>query len=235
MAELQDALGLDDIPEIIEAFDISTIQGRFSVGGMVVFHQGKPAKSEYRRFRVQLPESVGEPNDFAMMSEVITRRLREAKEGNSKFSRLPDLMLIDGGKGQLGVAREAALALGYEKIPMIGIAKQFELIFLPGRSDPLVLPKNSPALLLLQRVRDEVHRFSITYHRTVRGKQAISSILDEISGVGPTRRKSLVKHFGSVDLLKRASIDEIAAAPTMNRKVATAVYNTLHTALTTKE
>jgi excinuclease ABC subunit C len=228
LADLQDAVYLEDLPERIEAFDISTIQGRFSVGGMVVFEQGKPAKAEYRRFRIQLPETVGEPNDYAMMSEVITRRLKEAKEGNSKFSKLPDVMLIDGGKGQLGAAREAATALGYVHIPMIGLAKQFELIYLPGQPDPLVLAKNAPALHLLQRVRDEVHRFAITYHRNIRGKSATTSVLDDITGVGPVRRKSLLRHFGSVKSLKTASLDQIEAAPGMNRKVAATVYNTLH-------
>jgi excinuclease ABC subunit C len=229
LADLQDSLSLEDLPERIEAFDISTIQGRFSVGGMVVFEQGKPAKSEYRRFRIQLPETVGEPNDFAMMSEVITRRLREAQEGNPKFSRLPDLMLIDGGKGQLGAARAAAIAVGYSELSMIGLAKQFELIFVPGKPDPMVLPKNAPALLLLQRVRDEVHRFSITYHRTLRGKNAIMSVLDNVDGIGPTRRKALLMHFGSVDKLRGATLDEIAVAPKMNRKAAASVYNSLHT------
>jgi excinuclease ABC subunit C len=235
LAELQDALNMEDLPERIEAFDISTIQGRFSVGGMVVFEEGKSAKSEYRRFRIQLPESIGEPNDFAMMSEMITRRLNEAKEGNPKFSRLPDLILIDGGKGQLGAARQAAIAAGYPDLQMIGLAKQFELIFLPGQPDPLVLPKNSLALLLLQRVRDEVHRFSITYHRTVRGKNAIMSVLDEIPGVGPARRTALFKHFGSVEQLKKATMNDIADAPQMNRKVAAAVYNSLHAGAGTVE
>jgi excinuclease ABC subunit C len=228
LSELQDSLDMEDLPERIEAFDISTIQGRFSVGGMVVFEQGKPLKADYRRFRIQLPESTGEPNDFAMMSEVIRRRLNEAKEGNPKFSKLPDLMLIDGGKGQLSAARASAIEAGYQNIPMIGLAKQYELIFLPGKPDPLVLAKNSMALHLLQRVRDEVHRFAITYHRTIRGKSAIMSVLDEIPGIGPARRKSLFQHFGSVDLLKKATIEEIADAPQMNRKIATTVYNSLH-------
>jgi excinuclease ABC subunit C len=230
LADLQDSLSSDELPERIEAFDISTIQGRFSVGGMIVFEQGKPAKSEYRRFRIQLPETVLEPNDFAMMSEVITRRLREAKEGNPKFTKLPNLMLIDGGKGQLGAARAAAIALGYGHLQMIGLAKQFELIFMPGMPDPLVLPKNAPALLLLQRVRDEVHRFAITYHRSVRGKSATMSVLDEIQGIGPTRRKALLVHFGSIEQMKKASLDEIVAAPKMNRILALSVYNRLHTA-----
>jgi excinuclease ABC subunit C len=228
LTDLQDALSLDDVPERIEAFDISTIQGKFSVGGMVVFEQGKSSKKEYRRFRIQLPETTGEPNDFAMMSEVITRRLTEAKEGNPKFSKLPDLMLIDGGKGQLSAARAAAIQLGFSRLPMIGLAKQFELIYLPSQPEPLVLPKNAPAQHLVQRIRDEVHRFAISYHRTLRGKNAISSVLNEIHGIGTVRRRELLLHFGSVDRLKGATVDEIAAAPKMNAKAATSVYNTLH-------
>jgi excinuclease ABC subunit C len=228
LTELQDALGLEDLPDRIEAYDISTIQGRHSVGGMVVFEQGKPAKSEFRRFKIQLPETTGEPNDFAMMREVITRRLQEANKENPKFSKLPDLMLIDGGKGQLASARAAAFETGHENLSMIGLAKQFELVFLPGQPEPLVLPRNSQALFLLQRIRDEVHRYSVTYHRTLRGKNATMSVLDTIPGIGPARRRALLQFFGSVERLKKASLDEIAKAPAMNKKVATAVYNLLH-------
>ncbi|HEX5322716.1 MAG TPA: excinuclease ABC subunit UvrC [Capsulimonadaceae bacterium] len=228
LSSLQDALGLEDLPERIEAYDISTIQGKYSVGGMVVFERGKPAKSEYRRFRVLMREVTGEPNDFAMMREVITRRLNAAANGDPKFQRMPDLMLIDGGKGQLTSALAAGAETGYGHIPMVGLAKQFELVFLPGQPDPLVLPKNSPALHLLQRVRDEVHRFSVAYHRNLRGKNATLSVLDTIPGIGPRRRKELIKFFGSVDRLKGASVQDIAAAPAMNKKVAAAVYNMLH-------
>lgn len=228
LSSLQDSLGLEELPERIEAYDISTIQGRYSVGGMVVFERGKPAKSEYRRFRVLMREVTGEPNDFAMMREVITRRLSAANAGDPKFSRLPDLMLIDGGKGQLTSALAAASETGHSYIPMVGLAKQFELVFLPGQSDPLVLPKNSPALHLLQRVRDEVHRFSVAYHRNLRGKNATLSVLDTVPGIGPRRRKELIKFFGSVDRLKGATLQDIAQAPAMNKKVATAVYNMLH-------
>ena len=227
LLELQDALELDSPPVRIEAFDISTIQGSFSVGGMVVFEDGKPAKSEYRRFKIKLPTNTGEPNDFAMMREVLTRRLSAAKEGNAKFSKLPDLMLIDGGKGQLSVAISVASELNME-LNMIGLAKQFELVFLPGKSDPLVLARNSQALFLLQRVRDEVHRYSVTYHRQLRGKNATMSVLDTIPGIGQTRRRELLRFFGSVDRLKQASIDEIANAPAMNKRVAASVHHLLH-------
>ncbi len=227
LLELMDALSLESPPERIEAYDISTIQGSFSVGGMVVFQDGKPAKSEYRRFKIKLPTQTGEPNDFAMMREVLTRRLRAYKEGDPKFSVLPDLMLIDGGKGQLAVAISVAAELEIE-LPLIGLAKQFELIFLPGQSDPLVLARNSQALFLLQRIRDEVHRYSVTYHRQLRGKNATMSVLDTIPGIGQTRRRELLRFFGSVDKLKHASIDEIAAAPAMNKRVAASVHKLLH-------
>lgn len=228
LSELQETLGMDDVPERIEAYDISTIQGRYSVAGMVVFERGKPAKGEYRRFRIQMPETTGEPNDFAMMSEVIKRRLTAAANDDPKFKRLPDLMLIDGGKGQLSAAMGAAAEAGWTNLAMIGLAKQFELIFRPGESQPLALARNSQALFLLQRIRDEVHRFSITYHRTVRNRNTLVSVLDAVEGIGPTRRKQLIKAFGSVDLMKEASVDEIARLPSMNRKSAEAVYNTLH-------
>ena len=227
LLELQDALGLDSPPERIEAFDISTIQGSFSVGGMVVFQDGKPLKSDYRRFKIQKPTNTGEPNDFAMMREVLTRRLKEAQSGNAKFSILPDLMLIDGGKGQLSVAVSVAAELGMD-LNMIGLAKQFELVYTPGKSDPLVLPRNSQALFLLQRVRDEVHRFSVTYHRTLRGKNATMSVLDTIPGIGAVRRRELLRFFGSVEKLKYASVEQIANAPAMNRKLATTVHKMLH-------
>jgi excinuclease ABC subunit C len=197
---------------------------------MAFFEKGKPAKAEYRRFRIQLPESTGEPNDFAMMREMLLRRLLAAKNEDKKFTKLPDLMLIDGGKGQLSVALSAATEAGFESLNMIGLAKQHELVFVPGQSDPIVLPRNSQALYLLQRIRDEVHRFAITYHRTVRGRQAVASALDTIPGVGSARRKSLLKAFGSMEELKTATLEQIAAAPSMNKIVAAAVYNTLHSA-----
>jgi len=227
LMELQDALGLDGPPERIEAYDISTIQGSSSVGGMVVFMGGKPAKSEYRRFRIKMPTVTGEPNDFAMMREVLTRRLAEARTGNPKFADLPDLMLIDGGKGQLGVAMEVVAESGLS-INLIGLAKQHEIVYRPDHKEPLILPRNSQALFLLQRIRDEVHRFSVTYHRTVRAKNATLSVLTTIPGIGNVRRRELLKHFGSVAKMKSATIDQIAAAPAMNRKLAAQMYRLLH-------
>ena len=227
LMELQEALGMDDLPQRIEAYDISTIQGSFSVGGMVVFEDGKPLKSDYRRFKIKRPTQTGEPNDFAMMREVLTRRLTSAKEGDPKWSKLPDLMLIDGGKGQLGVAVSVAEELDIP-LNIIGLAKQFELVFVPHQSDPIVLSRTSAALHLLQRVRDEVHRYSVTYHRQLRGRNATLSVLDTIPGIGKTRRNELLKFFGSVEKLKAASVDQIAAAPAMNKRVAASVHKLLH-------
>jgi excinuclease ABC subunit C len=208
----------------IEAYDNSNVQGRHAVGGMIVFEQGKPKKSEYRRFKIETSE--GEPNDFAMMYEVLTRRFNQMAEGNPKFTPEPSLILIDGGKGQLSSAQAAMKQFGYD-FPMIGLAKQFELVFVPGRDEPIELPRNSPALFLLQRVRDEVHRFAITYHRNVRGRAAQMSILDEIPGIGPARRRELLKFFGSVEKMKRATTEDIAKAPGMNKSAAQAVFDHL--------
>ena len=207
----------DNLLTRIEAYDNSNVQGRHAVGGMVVFEQGKPKKSDYRRFKIETSEGI--PDDFAMMFEMLTRRFNQMAEGNAKFAHKPDLILIDGGKGQLASAQAAMKQFGYD-FPMIGLAKQFELVFVPGRSEPIELQRNSPALFLLQRVRDEVHRYAIGYHRDVRARAANMSVLDEIPGIGPLRRKSLLKFFGSVDKMKRASAEELSKAPGMNRKTA---------------
>jgi excinuclease ABC subunit C len=225
LRQLAEALDMpDSLLTRIEAYDNSNVQGRHAVGGMIVFEQGKPKKSEYRRFKIETVE--GEPNDFAMMYEVLTRRFNQMQEGNPKFMAEPDLILIDGGKGQLSAAQAAMKQFGYN-FPMVGLAKQFELLFLPGRDEPVELARNSPGLFLVQRIRDEVHRFAITYHRNVRGRAAQMSILDEIPGVGPTRRKELLKFFGSVEKMKLASQDDLAKAPGMNKATAKAVYDHL--------
>lgn len=225
LRELADALEMpDNLLSRIEAYDNSNIQGRHAVGGMVVFEQGKPRKSDYRRFKIQVSE--GEPNDFAMMFEMLTRRFSQMSEGNPKFSTEPNLILIDGGKGQLSAAQDAMRQFGFN-FPMIGMAKQYEQIFIPGRDEPIELPPTSKALFLLQRVRDEVHRWAITYHRNVRGRAAQMSILDEIPGIGPTRRKELLKFFGSVEKMKIATIDDLSKAPGMNKRVAQELYEHL--------
>lgn len=227
MAELQDALGLPKLPQRIECYDISNVQGTAPVGSMVVFENGIAKKSDYRRFRIRWhPEN---PDDYAMMREVITRRLREAMEAEEArqagkgsqngWASLPDLMLIDGGKGQLNAALEAMRALGFE-LPAAGLAKKMELVILPEQEEPVALPTHSKALHLLQRARDEAHRFALTYHRKIRDKRATKSVLEEIPGVGPRRRRMLLRLFGSVDKIKEASVEEIASAPTMTHKLA---------------
>lgn len=208
----------------IEAYDNSNVQGRHAVGGMIVFEEGKPKKSEYRRFKIE--QSEGTPNDFAMMFEMLSRRFNQMTENNVKFTQKPDLILIDGGKGQLSAAQDAMKQFGFN-FPMIGLAKQFELVFVPGRAEPIELPRNSPALFLLQRVRDEVHRFAITYHRNVRGRAANMSVLDEIPGIGPLRRRNLLKYFGSVERMKNAGVEDLAKAPGMSKPAAQAVYDHL--------
>lgn len=225
LTALQQALGIEALPRRIEAYDISNIQGFAPVGVMVVLKGGKPAKSDYRRFSIKyLPET---PNDFAMMKEVITRRLQEAQRGNPKFTELPSLMLIDGGKGQLNAALEAMQEVGLQ-VPAVGLAKRFEEVYLPGRSEPLILPKDSPALHLLQAIRDEAHRFAVEYHRKLRIKRSTASVLDEIAGVGPKRKQALLNHFGSVKRLKEASVEDIAGVSSITRPLAEAIYNFLH-------
>ncbi len=217
MAQLQEALDLETLPMRIECYDISNIQGTAPVGSMVVMDNGELAKDEYRRFKIKfMPES---PDDFAMMREVIQRRLRATIEGDERFSKAPDLMVIDGGKGQLNAALEAMedVRLSY---PVVGLAKKQELVFLPGKSDPVALPDNSPGLNLLRRLRDEAHRFALSYHRKLREKRAVGSVLEEIPGVGPRRRRLLLRTFGSVQAIKDSSLQAIASVPTMTESMA---------------
>jgi excinuclease ABC subunit C len=274
MAQLQEALCLEEPPIRVEGYDISNIQGMAPVGSMVVVENGEAAKAEYRRFKVRYhPES---PNDFAMMHEVLTRRLRAYIEGDEKFSKLPDLIMIDGGRGQLGAALKARDELGLT-VPMVGLAKRLELIIVPNE---LVIPGNlkkdpnevecapnlealpqvvpsrqkgidnptlrikdpnysyereamkeysyrdvelgltSPGLMLLKKLRDEAHRFALTYHRKLRDKRTTGSALEEIPGVGPRRRRLLLRTFGSLDGIRRATVDDLAAVPTMTKRLA---------------
>jgi excinuclease ABC subunit C len=208
LLELESALGLAVPPLRIEAFDISTLHGRFSVGSMVVFDGGRPDPSAYRRFRIR--SETPEANDVAMMREVLQRRFaREAKEG-ARFASTPDLIVVDGGKPQLTAAEAALADIGVTGVPVAALAKREEELFVPGWDDPVVLPGGSPSLYLVKRVRDEAHRFAITYHRELRGKAMTASVLDEIPGVGPTRKQALVKAFGSVRRLRAASMEKIA-------------------------
>lgn len=281
MGQLQDALGMDSPPMRVEGYDISNIQGTSPVGSMVVTENGEPTKEEYRRFKIRYhPES---PNDFAMMHEVITRRLRAYIDGDEKFQKLPDLILIDGGKGQLAAAIKARDDLGLT-VPMVGLAKRHELIYVPVELDEILqgvpvvasegevlesetpeetlsdlanvplalkkakgreeydygkkaartysyreveLPLNSPGLLLLRKLRDEAHRFALSYHRKVRDKKVGGSTLDEIPGVGPRRKRLLLRTFGSIEGIRRATVDEVAAVPTLTKAVAAKIKDYL--------
>ncbi|HUT73629.1 MAG TPA: excinuclease ABC subunit UvrC [Armatimonadota bacterium] len=219
VADLQAALALPVPPERIEAYDISTIRGQDSVGSMVVFEQGRVKRADYRHFRVR--GETGAPDDYAMMREVLARRLRAAA-AREKFARLPDLMVVDGGKGQLGVAITARDDLGLS-LPIAALAKERDWVYLEGRSSPLILPGHSPALHLLQRLRDEAHRFAQAYHHTLRARQARESVLDQVRGVGPTLKRRLLSRFGGLARMRAAGVEELAAVPGVGRKVAQAL------------
>ena len=236
LEELQSVLNLRELPRRIEGYDISNTQGALSVASEVVMVDGVSANREYRHYRIKTVEGA---NDFASMYEVITRRLSHGLDEladrrekgldpqGGKFSWLPDLILVDGGRGQLAAAREAMLAQGLD-IPMIGLAKRIEEIVLPDEEESILLDRHSPALHLIQRVRDESHRFAIIHHRTLRGKASISSRLDGIPGVGPTRKKAILKHFKTVEALKKADVDEIRKVPGLPAGVAEAVWRFLN-------
>jgi len=223
-AELQETFSLPSPAWRIEGYDISNVQGTAPVASMVVFEGGQPVKGEYRRFNIRY--NPGEPDDFAMMRETILRRFRRYKEGDSKFSKLPDLIVIDGGKGQLNAALKALDELEMV-LPAVGLAKKLELLYLPGKQEPIELPLNSHALVLLRRLRDEAHRFALSFHRKLRNKQLFRSPLDEIPGVGPRRKRMLLRSFGSVEAIRKASIEELSAVPTMTRRLALAVKESL--------
>ena len=232
--ELQDALGLPEAPLRIECYDMSHIQGSDYVGSMVVMEDGLPNPREYRRFKVK---DVPGNDDFAAMREVLTRRLsaylaerdRPVSEKPGKFQYPPQLLLVDGGKGQLSVAVEVLEDLGLRShIPVASLAKRFEEVFVPGDPDPIRIPRQSEALYLLQRIRDEAHRFAITYHRQLRDKRMTRSVLDDIPGLGPTRQKRLRKEMGGVTGVKAASIEELQALSWLPNPVAAAVWEKIH-------
>lgn len=229
--ELQRRLHLRSAPKRIECYDISNIQGTHAVGSMVTFDEGEPDKKRYRRFRIRTVEGS---DDFAMMFEVLTRRFRRAKEEG----RYPDLVVVDGGKGQLNVAVEVLRELEINEVDVVGLAKMRverdarapevkrsdERVFLPGRKNPVVLRSNSGALFLLQRIRDEAHRFAVSYHRELRAKERLRSPLDAIDGVGPERRKALLRHFGSLTRIRAATVEDLAAVPGIPRSLAAVVH-----------
>ena len=227
LTELQAAFNLNEPPNRIECFDISNTQGTNSVASMVVFEQGVPNKRLYRRFNIQ---AVSGPDDFASMEEAITRRFKRwlaaqeqsevGKKKDESFARLPDLLIVDGGKGQLSRAVQVMDDLGLTGMfGLAGLAKQQEELFFPGKSDSLVLPRHSQGLYLLQRIRDEAHRFAITAHRARRTKEGLASRLDKVKGIGPARRKALLKQFGSIEKILSASDEQLAALPGINAEV----------------
>lgn len=224
LEQLCEELALPAPPRRIECYDNSNLQGAAPVSSMVVFVDGKPAPSQYRRFRVK---TVVGADDFATMAEVLRRRFRhvqrlegEGSEAAEDVWDLPDLVIVDGGKGQLNAALEAMREVGAHEIPVVALAKRHEELFLPGEEEPVVLPRGSEALFLVQRIRDEAHRFALSYHRKVRARAAVQSALDAIPGIGPKRKKALLRKFGSVRAIREASVDEIAATVGFTRSLA---------------
>jgi excinuclease ABC subunit C len=243
LTELANVLGLPQAPLRIEAYDISNLGPTDKVGSMVVFEDGLPKRSDYRRFEIK---GVPGQDDFASMEEMLTRRfarLKAGAEGNGdhgagqaadggtprrrRFSYPPSLIVVDGGRGQLSVATKVLADLDLH-IPAIGLAKRFEQVYFPDRPDPIRIPRGSEALFVLQHIRDEAHRFAVTYHRQRRSKRVMASPLDDVPGIGPARKKALLKRFGSLARLSRASLEEIAATPGVGPEIARAVYERLH-------
>jgi excinuclease ABC subunit C len=240
LAELQQTLDLSEPPLRIECYDISTLQGTNTVGSMVVFAKGVPRKSDYRRFKIK---AVLGQDDYASLQEVLRRRFkRMTDEGYSEpakvgkgdtkdenaWALIPNLVIIDGGKGQLNAALEVLDEFELrDAIPIVGLAKREEEIFLPDQSEPVILPRKSQGLFLIQRIRDEAHRFGVTYHRKLRGKGAVRSSLDDVEGIGPKRRRALLQKFGSVKAIRQASVEELAAVPGMTRRAAQVLKDTL--------
>ena len=235
LAEIQGALALTEPPNRIECYDISNTQGTASVGSMVVFEQGTPSRGHYRHFNIK---TVTGPDDFASMEEVLTRRFKRWQAAQEKqqvgtkpdpsFAVLPDLLIVDGGQGQLGRAVKVLESFNLmETVPVAGLAKQQEELFQPGRKDSVILPRHSQGLYLLQRIRDEAHRFAITAHRKARGKVGVASRLDAIPGIGPARRKALLEKFGDVESIRLASIEELLTVPGINDEIARAIMSGL--------
>ena len=225
LAELSGLLGLETVPERLECFDNSHIQGSDTVSSMVVFTNGQPDRKAYRRFRIRA-EAGGD--DLVAMREALTRRFARFASGDAGFDRLPDLLVIDGGRTQLDVAIEALAEAGLSFVPVIGLAEAHELIYQPGEEQPLALPCNSAALHLLERLRDEAHRFAVSYHRSLRQKNALFSILDQIDGIGDRRKRALFDAFVTLDAMKAATVEQLAAVPAMTHATAEAVYAYFH-------
>jgi excinuclease ABC subunit C len=239
LSALQDILEVETLPVRIEGFDISNIGGEHTVASMVVFEGGAPRKSDYRRFRVRGDRSAG-PDDFSSLEEVLGRRVAQLLEQadrsphdsgrDESFASVPDLIVIDGGKGQLSAGMRVLGPLVERGTAVIGLAKRLEQVYVPGRSQPLEIPSDSESLRLLQRVRDEAHRFAVDHHRTRRDKAMTSSLLDELRGVGPVRKRALLEHFGSPDRLVAASREELEAVPGIPGKLAREIHRQLNRA-----
>ena len=224
LTEVQEALSLPRLPNRIECYDISNISGTDAVGSMVVFQNGAPSKQHYRRFKIK---TVDGPDDFAMMKEMLQRRFKrmakqegdtpDSKTADGSWENVPDLILIDGGKGHLSAVQTVFMEMGIstDQVPLASLAKQEEEVFVPHSPDPMILPRNSQGLFLVQRVRDEAHRFAITYHQKLRSKRQTQSGLDTVQGIGPKRRKLLIQRFGSVQGIRDASMEELTAVQGM--------------------
>ncbi|MFB0545987.1 MAG: excinuclease ABC subunit UvrC [Anaerolineae bacterium] len=239
LTELQEHLGLGEAPTRIECYDVSNIQGTAATGSMAVFVKGVPRKSDYRRFKIRTVQSA---DDYAMLQEMLRRRFKRAgrngmdirdqgsnaqpslpaslSPADKAWSILPDLIIVDGGKGQLNAALEVLEEYGLEEIPIAGLAKEREEIFAPGREEPITLPSGSQGLFLIQRIRDEAHRFAVEYHRKLRGKASLASVLEEVPGIGPKRQRALFKHFGSIEAIREATGEELAAVEGISREMA---------------
>jgi excinuclease ABC subunit C len=217
LIELQSVLRLSALPRRIECYDVSNIRGTSAVASMVVFEEGRPKPANYRRFRIKTVQGI---DDYAMMRETLRRRFKRFHEKNgSPWTSIPDLIIIDGGRGHLTSVIEVMQDLGLEDIPVAALAKENEELYIPDSTEPLILSRNSLALYLLQRIRDEAHRFAISYHRKVHRRAALASVLD-IPGIGPNRRRSLLKHFGSLKAIREASVEEVASVKGMTRSAA---------------
>ncbi|RKY61781.1 MAG: excinuclease ABC subunit C [Candidatus Neomarinimicrobiota bacterium] len=222
LLQLQADLNLENIPRRIEAFDISNIQGKYSVGSLVTFLNASPMKSQYRRYRIKTVQGI---NDFAMMAEIVQRRYtRRIKENKT----LPDLIVIDGGKGQLNISKQVLDKLEIESIPIIGLAKKLEEVYIPGQREPIILPRDSISLILLRKIRDEAHRFAINYHRKLRGKGSLSSELDQIPGLGPVKKRELWNRFETIKKIRSASVEEISLVPGIGPKLAQIIWDYIH-------
>jgi excinuclease ABC subunit C len=231
LEELREALNLESLPIRVECFDISHAMGQDPVGSMVVFQDGVPKKSDYRKFGIK--EATDDPDDFAAMAEVISRRFARLSDGtgqkhDASFATAPNLVVIDGGKGQLSAALAAMQAFDLPRVAVIALAKRIEEVFVPGQSEPIVLSRHNPGLQLLQRVRDEAHRFALGFHRQRRESRGFASIFDELEGVGPARRRALLNHFGSVEQIVAATPEELEGVPGVPAKTARRIYAQLH-------